>query len=194
LIEHDPNEKKKTPVHIDIQENAMTWSPHDVGQWLQHQDLEKYRAAFEHNQISGKELLDLTVEDMVALGINALGHRKRLLARISELHHTSVSSDSDSDSDIADPSLDSSKQMPIKCYYKKSVALVSVTPHDASIAAVKARLLNKFNCDCSLSYTDQHGATVKLSKDSDLRHALLHDPSPLTVQCKKRSTAKTIRV
>ena len=58
----------------------------EVGLWLQFIHLGDYRVKFIENFISGIELLDLTEEDIISLGVSAMGHRKKLLARIKELN------------------------------------------------------------------------------------------------------------
>ena len=54
--------------------------------WLQFIHLGDYRVKFIENFIGGIELLDLTEEDIISLGVSAMGHRKKLLARIKELN------------------------------------------------------------------------------------------------------------
>jgi SAM domain (Sterile alpha motif) len=45
--------------------------------------LGKYEAAFRENEIDETVLPDLTAEDLKELGVTALGHRRKLLAAIS---------------------------------------------------------------------------------------------------------------
>jgi hypothetical protein len=56
----------------------------DVEEWLQGLGLAQYAAAFVENDINFTLLGKLTDADLKELGVNSLGHRKRLLTAISE--------------------------------------------------------------------------------------------------------------
>lgn len=53
--------------------------------WLDRIGLSQYIPAFEENHIDGTILFELTNDDLKELGIQSLGHRKRLLAAIRDL-------------------------------------------------------------------------------------------------------------
>jgi class 3 adenylate cyclase len=57
----------------------------DVAQWLRDLGLEQYAAAFSGNDIDGEILAELTAEDLAALGVASVGHRRRLLSAIAGL-------------------------------------------------------------------------------------------------------------
>jgi class 3 adenylate cyclase len=57
----------------------------DVGDWLRSLGLAQYEAAFRDNEVDGKILPKLTVEDLEELGVTAVGHRRAILAAIEEL-------------------------------------------------------------------------------------------------------------
>ncbi len=61
----------------------------DVQQWLSSIDLGQYADAFEENAIGWDLFEELTDDDLRAIGIAALGHRKRLLKAISEMGESS---------------------------------------------------------------------------------------------------------
>src|SRR5262249_52346179 len=56
----------------------------DALAWLKALELEQYEAAFRDNAIGGDVLAELTDADLVQLGV-LLGHRKRMLAAITQL-------------------------------------------------------------------------------------------------------------
>jgi class 3 adenylate cyclase len=56
----------------------------EIGDWLDKLGLGQYRAAFAENDIDFAVLPHLTDTDLKELGLSSLGHRKRLLAAISE--------------------------------------------------------------------------------------------------------------
>src|SRR3984893_11558986 len=64
----------------------------DVEEWLKGLGLAQYAAAFAENDIDFTILGKLTDVDLKELGINSLGHRKRLLAAITERGGTGLPS------------------------------------------------------------------------------------------------------
>jgi len=57
----------------------------DVAQWLLGLGLEQYTSAFADNDIDSSILPELTADDLTALGITSVGHRRRLLSAIAAL-------------------------------------------------------------------------------------------------------------
>jgi class 3 adenylate cyclase len=58
----------------------------DVTSWLRDLGLERYAAAFRDNDIDAEVLPNLTAEDLIAVGVASVGHRRKLLAAIAALH------------------------------------------------------------------------------------------------------------
>ena len=63
----------------------------DVGSWLRGLGLGQYAAAFEDNAVDAETLRELTAEDLKELGVNLVGHRRKLLAAITTLQDRSAS-------------------------------------------------------------------------------------------------------
>jgi class 3 adenylate cyclase len=57
----------------------------DVAAWLRGLGLEQYAPAFRDNDVDGEVLLELTVDDLVSIGVTSVGHRRKLLAAIAAL-------------------------------------------------------------------------------------------------------------
>jgi class 3 adenylate cyclase/predicted ATPase len=57
----------------------------DVAAWLRGLGLEQYEPAFRDNYVDADVLPNLTGEDLVGLGVTAIGHRRKLLSAIGEL-------------------------------------------------------------------------------------------------------------
>ena len=57
----------------------------DIGRWLRGLGLQQYEPSFHENAIDAETLPDLTEADLEKLGV-LLGHRKRILRAIEELH------------------------------------------------------------------------------------------------------------
>jgi hypothetical protein len=54
----------------------------DVSSWLRDLGLENYAQAFRANDIDAELLSRLTAEDVIALGVTSIGHRRKLLDAI----------------------------------------------------------------------------------------------------------------
>ncbi|MBV8095828.1 MAG: hypothetical protein JO110_21875, partial [Acetobacteraceae bacterium] len=57
----------------------------DISSWLRDLGLERYQGAFEEQRIDAQVLPELTAEDLIGLGISAIGDRRKLLAAIAKL-------------------------------------------------------------------------------------------------------------
>jgi len=57
----------------------------DVASWLRQMGLEQYEPAFRANAIDGSVLLTLTAEDLKDLGVELVGHRRKMLDAIAAL-------------------------------------------------------------------------------------------------------------
>ncbi|MFO1048412.1 MAG: adenylate/guanylate cyclase domain-containing protein [Geminicoccaceae bacterium] len=55
----------------------------DVGEWLRGLGLDRYAAAFREHDIDAGILPELTAEDLDALGVTSIGHRRKLLAAVA---------------------------------------------------------------------------------------------------------------
>jgi hypothetical protein len=57
----------------------------DVAAWLRGLGLQQYEQAFRDNAIDAAILPELTADDLKDVGVNLVGHRRKLLAAISAL-------------------------------------------------------------------------------------------------------------
>jgi class 3 adenylate cyclase/predicted ATPase len=62
----------------------------DITVWLRRLGLEQYAPAFRDNDIEPEMLPGLTAEDLMALGVASLGHRRKLLSAIAAFHGAST--------------------------------------------------------------------------------------------------------
>ena len=65
----------------------------DIAAWLRRLGLENYAQAFYANHIDAEVLSRLTAEDLIALDITSVGHRRRLLDAIAALQGEAEGSD-----------------------------------------------------------------------------------------------------
>src|SRR3954463_16509086 len=59
----------------------------EIAAWLQSLGLERYEPAFSVNDIDMEVLPRLTAEDLRDLGVDSVGHRRKLLSSIATFHH-----------------------------------------------------------------------------------------------------------
>jgi SAM domain (Sterile alpha motif) len=57
----------------------------DLGEWLRSLGLERYETAFRENEIDDTVLPTVTAEDLKDLGVDVVGHRRKLLNAIALL-------------------------------------------------------------------------------------------------------------
>src|SRR6266481_6339170 len=57
----------------------------EITNWLRGLGLEQYASAFRDNAVDGEVLRELTADDLKDLGVNLVGHRRKLLAAIAAL-------------------------------------------------------------------------------------------------------------
>jgi class 3 adenylate cyclase/tetratricopeptide (TPR) repeat protein len=57
----------------------------DIGDWLRGLGLGQYEAVFRSNDIDADLLPEVTADDLVAIGVSSVGHRRKLLTAISAL-------------------------------------------------------------------------------------------------------------
>lgn len=55
--------------------NLRDWSGYDVCEWLDSLFMPEYKTTFLHNQINGRRLAELSVDDFDRLGVVKVGHR-----------------------------------------------------------------------------------------------------------------------
>jgi class 3 adenylate cyclase len=64
----------------------------DIGAWLRGLNLGQYEGAFRENDIDSEVLPDLTADDLIAVGVTSVGHRRKLLAAIATMRSEPVQS------------------------------------------------------------------------------------------------------
>ena len=57
----------------------------NVTDWLHSLGLEHYAEAFRNNDIDGEVLPEVNADDLIAIGVTSIGHRRKLLAAIATL-------------------------------------------------------------------------------------------------------------
>lgn len=67
-------------------QDISNWSAVEVGIWLESLQLREYIEVFANNDIRGKELLNLSRRDLKEIGMTKVGHIKRILMAVKELH------------------------------------------------------------------------------------------------------------
>lgn len=66
-------------------EEVQSWTGTDIAAWLKTAGLEQYSENFAKNEITGPVLKSLTEEDLKEMGVEAIGHRKKLIELMFQL-------------------------------------------------------------------------------------------------------------
>jgi hypothetical protein len=76
-------EPKSPTVNMDFvsQKHVRTWSVEEVCLWLHTFKLERYADLFHSNDIDGELLEDIDEDDLIAMPIDRLDHRKTMEVR-----------------------------------------------------------------------------------------------------------------
>lgn len=67
----------------------------DIAAWLHGLGLERYAEAFADNDIDAAILPKLTAEDLSAVGVTSVGHRRKLLEAIAALREPAAGAEQD---------------------------------------------------------------------------------------------------
>ena len=60
----------------------------EITRWLEGLGLEQYEHAFREGDVDAEVLPELMADDLIALGVTSIGHRRKLLAAIAALRPT----------------------------------------------------------------------------------------------------------
>src|SRR5262245_25869790 len=63
----------------------------DITRWLEGQGLGQYQQAFRDSEVDAAVLPELTGDDLTALGVTSIGHRRKLLVAIAALRSAAQS-------------------------------------------------------------------------------------------------------
>lgn len=194
-----------------MEKDVRSWSVADVGVWLEAMNLGDYKVKFSLNEISGDVLYEIQEEDLVMLGINSLGHRKRILRGISQLvseeqrfpsfsdtqsESGSEISDSVSDTGSTRSGMSSASQksnvyeygdndwVQLKLMYKGSASLLSVKA-GISLRDLKRKVRKEFRMRMDLQFEDQDGDLVTIKRTKDFKCIIRHHQPPIRLLCKR---------
>jgi class 3 adenylate cyclase len=85
----------------------------EIAAWLHGLGLEQYEQAFRENAIDDAVLLELTADDLKDLGVNLVGHRRKLLAAIAALRSESGPEPRAEARGVADTSIAERRQLTV---------------------------------------------------------------------------------
>lgn len=165
--------------------DPMTWSITEVAGWLESIELGELSAQFMENSIGGSELLDLSQDDMKMLGVNKLGHRKKLIRKIGILRGDTTMTDSSSQqistSSIANSAADSSehsessigtpRNMKAKCKWHGQWYAVNISA-STTFKSLKRQLEEQFGSKLRIKYSDMDGDQMSIKREADFREAI----------------------
>jgi class 3 adenylate cyclase/tetratricopeptide (TPR) repeat protein len=84
--------------------------PTETSDWLRGLGLEQYATSFEENAIDGEILRELTADDLRELGVNLVGHKRKILRAIAALRDAAVAAAATSA--VAPPPIEDARSAP----------------------------------------------------------------------------------
>ena len=164
--------------------NYTDWDVREVGKWLESFDLGRYRDAFFYNEIDGEMLADIDEDDLIAIPIERLGHRKKIMRRLATLRGTTASScssdhgseDSQSSASVASSATSvassASTKIRIKCTYKEEVRTFFFTPNE-DFEGFMGKIKKEFGKSLSAKYMDEDGDMIVIRNDADVGEVIV---------------------
>mmetsp|Transcript_31092 Transcript_31092/g.87146 ORF Transcript_31092/g.87146 Transcript_31092/m.87146 type:complete len:749 (+) Transcript_31092:101-2347(+) len=169
------------------------WTTNEVGLWLSHVRLDKFRNVFFYNEIDGEMLLDIDDDDLLALPIDRLGERKKILRKVNELRggpagssgsskrntatgSISEAAPSDTASNNSQASVGSSATdkniVSIKCVFNEDVRTLRVNIKD-DYETFKNKIRNEYGSRRMMAkFRDEDGDLVTIRNNRDVQHII----------------------
>mmetsp|Transcript_20992 Transcript_20992/g.59053 ORF Transcript_20992/g.59053 Transcript_20992/m.59053 type:complete len:766 (-) Transcript_20992:219-2516(-) len=191
------------------------WTQQDVSNWLASIGLDRYRDLFFYNEIDGEMLLDIDDDDLLALPIERLGDRKKILRRLKEhrgatgntgssvtMSQTGTRGDGSQVSQVDSYSdLDTvgalAGSVSVKCVYNDDIRSLKLNKND-DYEAFKAKLKKEYGSSrFAAKYKDEDGDLVTIRNNQDIQlviAAAAHARIKLIVfstKSKKKSKSKS---
>jgi hypothetical protein len=167
-----------------LKKDILEWTVHEVGMWLNSIDLPQYQDVFFFNEVDGEMLADIDDDDLLALPIDRMAHRKKILRRVQVLkggtpsEQTASAYDSKSDvgsetsesirSDANSSSSGATKPVRIKCAYHDDIRTITLEPNE-TYDSFKLKLLEEFGANKAAKYKDDEGDMITIRNTEDIR-------------------------
>eukprot|EP00008_Paramoeba_atlantica_P009096 CAMPEP_0201480072 /NCGR_PEP_ID=MMETSP0151_2-20130828/4645_1 /ASSEMBLY_ACC=CAM_ASM_000257 /TAXON_ID=200890 /ORGANISM="Paramoeba atlantica, Strain 621/1 / CCAP 1560/9" /LENGTH=773 /DNA_ID=CAMNT_0047861825 /DNA_START=60 /DNA_END=2381 /DNA_ORIENTATION=+ len=175
--------KKKEVLDTSFQKKSLEdWNVRDVGNWLKYNKLSEYQEVFFFNEIDGEMLVDLDEDDLLALPIDKIAHRKKILRKLAVLtgkpvsnsssyassSHKSRSEYSESEGSITSNRSDVDMSVRIKCVYHDDIRTFVLDPME-TFDQFQLKLLEEFGTHKAAKYRDEEGDLITIRNTEDVR-------------------------
>lgn len=174
------------PMDLIALKPPQTWSVNETAAWLESIDLPELKRQFIDQEVSGSELLELTDHDLREMGVDKLGHRKKIIRRIHVLRGDAVEGTSSSfleSSASENQSLESSRSedsattstntyhITLRCLYKAEVYTVKYTK-ETTYKSLRRELKRHFGCPLRIKFKDTDGDAISIKREADLAECI----------------------
>ena len=159
------------------------WDVVEVGLWLNSIDLAQYRDVFFFNEVDGEMLADIDEDDLIAIPIERMGHRKKILRKVQMFRAPDGfrgSSNSDETSEGAASSTVSASRssvsqshqgtVRVKCVYHDEIRSL-VLKGDETIDTFNAKVQKEFGSGYACKFRDEDGDMVTIRHTEEV-HAV----------------------
>jgi class 3 adenylate cyclase/predicted ATPase len=143
--------------------------PIDVADWLRSLSLEQYAPAFRDNDLDGAVLPDVNAEDLIAIGVTSIGHRRKLLAAIAGLKAAQPSADAEPPHIAASDSATRAAEAERRQLTVMFCDLVGSTPLSAQLDPEElSNVIGAFQTACTSAIKSFGGSIAKYMGDGAL--------------------------
>jgi hypothetical protein len=164
-----------------LKKDLETWTVHEVGLWLATIDLAQYQDVFFFNEVDGEMLADIDDDDLLALPIDRMAHRKKILRKVqllkgiavsdtSSTHGTEDKSDAGSEVESIRSEV-SSQIVRIKCTYHDDIRTLAISIHE-TYEQFKLKILEEFGANKSAKYKDEDGDMITIRNTEDVKRVI----------------------
>ena len=152
------------------------WDVVEVGLWLNSINLSQYRDVFFFNEVDGEMLADIDEDDLIAIPIERMGHRKKILRKVQVMRGGSAAnSNSEHDDDGSESgastvskSSSSASQVRVKCAYRDEIRTLLLRSDD-TYDSFSDKVRKEFGSGYACKFRDEDGDMVTIRHTEEVQ-------------------------
>jgi PAS domain S-box-containing protein len=150
------------------------WDVVEVGLWLNSINLSQYRDVFFFNEVDGEMLADIDEDDLIAIPIERMGHRKKILRKVQMVRESGTGQSKDSSSDVdgeesnegashasTTKSSSSAGGVRVKCVFHDEIRTLLLRPDD-TFDSFSMKVAKEFGAGYACKFRDEDGDMVTI--------------------------------
>ena len=177
LKKNKPAGGKAKEKGLDFLDNKkiQDWDVVEVGLWLNSINLSQYRDVFFFNEVDGEMLADIDEDDLIAIPIERMGHRKKILRKVQVMRggsatnsNSDVDDCSESGASTVSKSSSSSNQVRVKCAYRDEIRTLLLRS-DETYDSFQDKVRKEFGSGYACKFRDEDGDMVTIRHTEEVQ-------------------------